>query len=89
MEFTVYHIFRTTINLRRQPKGFGIKGNRVTLRMADLIGLKDIDINVTGSHKPLTMINCFCRAIEEPETDQVKLFLLILIPQKFHRNVLI
>ena len=50
-------MFRTTINLRRQPKGFGIKGNRVTLRMADLIGLKDIDINVTGSHKPLTMIN--------------------------------
>ena len=39
--------------------------------MADLIGLRDIDIYVNGSSKPLSLINCFCRAIEEPETDQV------------------
>ena len=57
--------------LRRQPKGYGIKGNRLTKRMADLIGLRDIDIYVNGSSKPLSLINCFCRAIEEPETDQV------------------
>ena len=57
--------------LRRQPQGYGINGNRVTKRMADLIGLKDISIDVNGSHNPMSLINCFCRAIEEPETDQV------------------
>ena len=69
--YDVKHIFRTTMYLRRQPKGYGIKGNRLTKRMADLIGLRDIDIYVNGSTKPLSLINCFCRAIEEPETDQV------------------
>ena len=64
--------------LRRQPKGYGIKGNRLTKRMADLIGLRDIDINVTGSDKPLSLINCFCRAIEEPETDQVPCIILFI-----------
>jgi len=64
----IYH--KTRMYLRRQPQGYGINGNRVTKRMADLIGLKDISIDVNGSHNPMSLINCFCRAIEEPETDQ-------------------
>ena len=56
--------------IRRQPEGFGIKANPILRRICDVIGYKDIHVKTRGSRTPMSLINCFARCLNEPETDQ-------------------
>ena len=40
-------------------------------RMCDVIGLKDIHVKRRGATTPMSVINCFLRALQEVETSQV------------------
>ena len=74
---TVYHDFwtqfsHTRIFVKQKPIGHGVVAHRVIKSACELIGIKDLEAVVEGSHNPNSMI---------------KAFFLGLLRQKTHQNL--
>ena len=61
------------MNIRPQPKGFGIRAPRVLKRILDVAGIKDVHVTVRnkGNINSMAQINCILRAMQEIESPQV------------------
>ena len=61
---TVYHDFwtqfsHTRIFVKQKPIGHGVVAHRVIKSACELIGIKDLEAVVEGSHNPNSMIKAF------------------------------
>ena len=72
---TVYHDFwtqfsHTRIFVKQKPIGHGVVAHRVIKSACELIGIKDLEAVVEGSHNPNSMIKAFFLGLLRQKTHQ-------------------
>ncbi|KAJ7396018.1 hypothetical protein BTVI_148913 [Pitangus sulphuratus] len=72
---TIYHDitakFKTTsIRMKKQNKGYGLRCHRAIITMCKLIGIKDMYAKVTGSKNLINITRAFFQGLTQQETHQ-------------------
>lgn len=62
----------TYMNIRQQPKGYGLRCHRAIMTLCRLIGIKDLYVKTTGGTMMLTLVKCFVKGLHSQETHQQK-----------------
>nr|CAB3264011.1 28S ribosomal protein S5, mitochondrial-like [Phallusia mammillata] len=68
--FVAHH--RTWMQIRKQPKGYGLHCHRAVTDICKLIGFKDMYVKTFGSTTMLNLMKCFLKGILKQETYQQK-----------------
>jgi len=73
---TVYHDFfsnfgKTRLFVKQKPPGHGVEGNRVVKSICEIIGIKDLKVEIEGSHRnPLHTTKAFFLGLMRQRTHQ-------------------
>ena len=58
-----HEFYNTRISAQFKPAGYGIKSHRIHRSICELIGIKDIHVNVYGSLKTLNVCKVFINGL--------------------------